>query len=299
MIVTQDIISPLLEISDPSFDHSQCTDYELLMEMSHERFRFCVLDASKKRVLALEDYSIDVQLTHQSLHSWIQNVVHHHPYLGSTSWKNVAVSFNTPHFTLVPDIYFRKEYVASYLNLVRATPLSDEEQVLHHAIKALAARNVFATNKTFWDGLLSMYSPQAPIALHQTSALIQGVITQSQGESTPCMCLYFEEGFMTVAIAHQGTLLICNKFAYKTSEDMTYFVVFVLDSLQLKSTDIRSYLYGEITPYSEEFQLIKRFLASPTFGTRPVGVIFGDAFDDLPEHRYFTLFNMPFAISTK
>lgn len=298
MVATQAIITtPLLKIADPDFDQNRVADYHLLIEIGNERFRFCVLDDSSRRILTLEDYSVDTQITHQSLLSWMQAVVQAHPYLGMTSWKNVTISFNTPHFTLVPDAYFRKEYAESYFNLVRGNDLKDDEQLLHHAIKGLDARSVFATSKMLLDEFLGTYSLHAPVPIHQSSALIQGVLRYTQADITPVMYLYFEEGFMTIAIARQGQLLICNKFPYKTSADMAYFVVFVLDSLQLKTADLKTYLYGEITAYSEEYQLIKKFLLSPHFGTYPAGLVFGEAFENLPEHRYYTLFNMPFVTS--
>lgn len=79
---------------------------------------------------------------------------------------------------------------------------------------------------------------------------------------------------------------------------MGYFVMFVLDSLQLTPENVSCYLYGEITPYSEDYQLLKKFLPHLLFGKNPKKLALGDVFEDLPEHRYFSLYNIFFATQT-
>jgi hypothetical protein len=159
-------------------------------------------------------------------------------------------------------------------------------------VRHLEARNVFTTNKTVWESLLNTYTLESPTIIHQTGALIEGTLTQSLQQKTQVLAnLYFEEGFVTITVAQKGELLLCNKFQYKAATDMGYFALFVLDSIGLKAQDVTFSLYGEITPYSEDYQLLKKFIPHLLFGKNPTHLTFGEAFEDLPDHRYFSLYS--------
>lgn len=298
MIVTQAAITPLLEIKDEKFNSEKCSEYELMLELGAERLRFFVLGGPNKQVLCLEDYTIGGLPTDNKWSNWLKQLFEEHPFLGNNLWKNVTVCFNTPYFTLIPDAYFRKEYVNNYLGLVKGE-ISETEQLLHHEVRKLAARNVFSVDKDLWEWLLSTYTLHLPNFIHQTSTLIEGALTLSSAEKNrTLMTFYFEDDFVTLTLVKKGSLIFCNKFGYKTPNDMGYFVMFVLDSLQLLPQDVQGILYGEITPYSEDYQLLQKFLPHLHFGKNPSGITFGDVFEDLPEHRYFSLYNIFFATQT-
>ncbi len=292
MIATQAAITPLLEIKDEGFDSDKCAEYELMMELGAERLRFFVLESATKRVLCLEDYSIGGLPNDKKWATWLGQLYQEHPFLGNNLWKNVVVCFNTPTFTLVPDIYFRKEYVNSYLGLIQGE-LIETEQLLHQAVQRLSARNVFTVDRGLWEWILTTYALHLPIFVHQTTALIEGTLTLSASQKGAfLLLLHFEDDFMTLTLARDQELLYCNKFGYKTAADMGYFVMFVIDSLQVAPENVRCYLYGEITPYSEDYQLLQKFLPQLFFGKNPEQLALGVAFEDLPEHRYFSLYNI-------
>jgi hypothetical protein len=298
MIATQAAITPLLEVKDERFDSEKCAEYELMLELGADRLRFFVLESANKRVLCVEDYSIGGLPNEKKWAVWLGQLFQEHPFLGNNLWKNVVVCFNTPSFTLIPDEYFRKEYANSYLSLIRGE-VADGEQVLHQEVKKLAARNVFMVDKGLWEWILNTYTLQLPAFVHQTTSLIEGTLTlAAQERGNTLMTFHFEDDFVTLTLAQQEKLLFCNKFGYKTATDMGYFVMFVLDSLQLTPENVRCYLYGEITPYSEDYQLLQKFLPYLFFGKNPKKLAIGDIFEDLPEHRYFSLYNIYFATQT-
>lgn len=295
MVDTLNAIAPLLEIKDERFDPKRCAEYELLMELGAERLRFLVLDGRKKRVLYLEDYLIGGLPSEKKWSTWLAKLSEQHPFWASNLWKSVTVSFNTPHFTLIPEAYFRKEYLNSYLSLVQGE-LFETDQILHHEVKRIGARNVFTVNKELWEWVLNTYTLQVPAFVHQTNALIEGALELSgKDKESILLDLHFEDDFVTLVIVQNDSLLMCNKFAYKTAADMAYFIMFVLDSLQLKPGEVKCHFYGETTPYSEDYQLLQKFLPYLSFGKTPEKLVVGSAFEDVPEHRYYSLYTILFA----
>ncbi|MFN4147843.1 MAG: DUF3822 family protein [Runella sp.] len=291
MIATPYQIAPLVQIKDEQFDINQTTDYDLLVELSPERLRVVVCQYPHGSIYWLEDYQMGGFFDDKKAIEWLNVLCQQHTFLGNNQWRKVIVSFNTPHFTLIPDEFFRKEYTHNYLELLREK-IAENEQVLHYGIGKIQARNVFAVNTPMMEWVLNTYTPQAPVFLHQTHGIIENLMQQhiDFSKNGVLMHLYFEEGFLTISLAKDNKLLYCNKIAYKSAHDMGYFVMFVLDSLQLLPKEIRCELYGEITPYSEDYQLLQRFLPQLYFGKNPDKIKLGEAFEDLPEHRYCCLY---------
>ena len=288
------IISSFLAVNQENLSTIDVSKHELLVEVSTNRFRFCIIDTDEQRCVGLEDYALDsFLLGNQEMLPLLEQIYRQHPLLNSQVWKNVQISFNTPHFTLVPEIFFRKEYAENYLQLVKGNPASESEQVLNHYLKKTDAQNIFTADRALREWFLGTYTLQIPTFLHQTSALIAGTLRLSASkEIQPCLTLYFEDDFLTLVLAQADKLLFCNKFAYKSTVDMVYFVLFALETLHLKPNDVKARLYGEITPFSDGYQSLQRFLPNLSFGNTPAGLGLSADFDDLPEHRYFSLYSI-------
>ena len=287
-------ISSFLAVNQDNLSNIDVSKHELLVEVSANRFRFCVIDAAKQLCVGLEDYALDgLLLGNQQMQPLLEQIYRQHSLLSSQVWKNVWISFNTPHFTLVPEVFFRKEYAESYLQLVKGNTASESEQILNHCLETPDAQNIFTADRALREWFLNTYTLQIPTFLHQTSALIYGTLQLSVSkEIQTCLTLYFEDDFLTLVLARADKLLFCNKFAYKSAADMVYFVLFVLETLHFKPSSVNAFLYGEITPFSDDYQSLQRFLPNLSFGNSPANLGLSADFDDLPEHRYFSLYSI-------
>jgi hypothetical protein len=49
--------------------------------------------------------------------------------------------------------------------------------------------------------------------------------------------------------------------------------------------------YGEITSFSDRYIQLRQSLSNVKFALNPTKIRFSQYFDDLPEHRYYTLFS--------
>ena len=57
-----------------------------------------------------------------------------------------------------------------------------------------------------------------------------------------------------------------------------------------KEGELKNLIFGEITPFSNIYKVIKQKLKALEFGTIPKGTKLSQYFEELPEQRYFTLF---------
>lgn len=281
-------ITPDLLIKDEFFGVDQIEYATLNIELSDETLRFGVVH--NNTYVWVEDYSLSVVLNAETRLQTIQSIYHQHSFLASNFWKSIHISFNSPHFTLIPAAFFRKEYAEEYLKLV-AGKLGNNERTFYSQIEDNEMVNVFGVEGPLADWFLEIYPHQKPVFSHQTSTLIEGSRPiAAQNETQPTVVLYFENGLMNVVVMRQTQLLLCNKFSFKNPYDMTYCVLFILEQLNLQPSDIQVVFYGEITPYSDSYIEMTKFLPSTTFGKRPARIAYTPELDDLPDHRYFSLY---------
>ncbi len=287
-------ISPSLTlvVTNPSFSVGQADQSTLCLELGADFFRFLVVGPTGQ-VEHLEEHTFPSLLRQTAMSERLPNIYAGHPILGVEQWKQIHVSLHSASFTLVPTALFRKEYAASYLALMRGSVLSEFElaQVFYHTDGDFYS--TFCIDWSVADFLRHTYPMQLPTLVHQTSALLLATADIDRRQlGRPVVSLYFENEYVTFIHRRKGQLQYLNRFGYKNPSDLTYYVLYVLEELKLPPTDMLALLYGEITPFSEQYTHLNRFLPNIALGHCPPAIQLADIFQDLPDHRYLSLFGL-------
>jgi hypothetical protein len=284
--------SPTFVIGSTDISVEMATRSLLGLEMSKDRFRFLVVEPGGQCV-RLEEYSFPSLLNERSLADGLADICREHPVLSAPAWGKLIVSVNTSAFTLIPSPLFRKEYAANYLAFMRGSALPTHEFASAYEHADAGYYSVFNVEHTLTDFLAHTYPLQPTTLVHQTSALAQAALrAERQQLGLPSVTLYFEEEFVTILHRADGQLRYLNRFGYKNAQDLTYYVLYVLEELRLSPAAIALRLYGEITPYAERYVELAKFLPNLTIGQMPPGLRLTADFDDLPEHRFMSLYGL-------
>lgn len=284
--------APTVTIRSDAFSPAQTTQSVLCLDVGRNRFRFLVQNA-RGQGCYLEDFAFPSLLTEHSPTNVLPGLLRGHPVLGAGPWQEVRISVPSPSFTLVPQPLFRKEYAGSYLSLMRGSDLPTHEFARTFAHVAEGFVSVFSVEHALVDFLSVTYPLQPLTFAHQTSALL--VATADLGRRVLTehgLWLYFEDEFVTMIYRAGGQLRLCNRFGYRTASDLAYYVLYVLDEQQLAPEVVRVELYGEITPFAETYAELSRFLPQLAFGNVPPGLSLTSEFNELPEHRYLSLYGL-------
>ncbi|TAE25276.1 MAG: DUF3822 family protein [Cytophagales bacterium] len=275
-----------------SFDAAQTEQSVLCVEVGKEHLRFAYLN-EQQRVTGLEDFSFPSLLTERSLADNLPAIFQDHPVLSAGPWQQVLVTVNSPAFTLVPQSLFRKEYASSYMTLMRGTPLPPHEYAHSFAHTDEQIVSVFNVEHRLANYLAGVYPLQNITFVHQTSALIRAsAALEKRLVSTQNLLLYFEDEFVTIILRSNHALRFCNRFGFKNPQDLTYYILYVIEELRLEPYSVNILLYGEITPFADTYAQLSEFLPHMSFGQVPHGLRFNGDFDDLPEHRYLSLYGL-------
>ena len=245
------------------------------------------------RGVYLDDYTFPSLLTDRSMTGILPNVFREHPVLSVGTWQEIRIGVNSPSFTLVPAPLFRKEYAGSYLALMRGSALPAHEFASAFAHEDEGFLSVFNLEHPLADFFSEMYPLQPLTFVHQTGALIRATADLDRHSLTADnFYLFFEDEFVTVIHRHAHQLRFCNRFGYKNVQDLAYYVLYVLDEQKLNAEEVPIALYGEITPFAEAYAELSRFLPNLAFGQAPPGLTLSTEFNDLPDHRYLSLYGL-------
>ena len=78
--------------------------------------------------------------------------------------------------------------------------------------------------------------------------------------------LYFGNHHFTMVITANGGLKFCNRFDYKTAQDLVYYVLFTMSELGIEPDEIILRLYGNIKEQTEDFDLLNQYLTNVKIG---------------------------------
>ena len=280
-------ISPSFEIKDDRFDTNQISESHLLIEVSRDRFRFAVHHAEHDVVMWLEDYHIFSLLTENQLIKSLKTIYQQHVFLSANYWKTIRLTVHANHFTLIPDEYYEADEAAKYLNFAAGKNLSEREHIFDFKHSRFGAVSIFGVEKELISWFREMYPARQITPVPVLGSLMEGIV---QDRNNNGLHLYFEDHYVSVLYFKDAKLHFCNRFQFRTSQDMVYHVLFVMNELSLQ-TEMPVTFYGEITTFSEGYVQLSKSLSNIKFALNPTKLRFSQYFEDLPEHRYYTLFS--------
>ncbi|GAB3954628.1 hypothetical protein GCM10028805_40420 [Spirosoma harenae] len=285
-------LAPTVTIRDVSFDPRSTDTSVLSLEVGRDRFQILVQD-NRGRAIYLEDFMFPSLLNERTLVELLPDIFRGHVVLSAKTWQEIRIGINSSSFTLIPKELYRKEYADSYLTLMRGSALPVQESAQSYLHESEGFLSVFNLQHSLLDYFSEVYPLQPMTFVHQTSAIIRATADLNRHALTPNnVYLYFENEFVTILYRKDQQVRYCNRFGYKNVQDLAYYVFYVLDEQGLVADAVSISLFGEITPFAESYTELSRFLPKLSFGQIPPGMTLSGEFEDLPAHRYLSLYGL-------
>ena len=275
--------SALLRLRDETFDPTNLGAYNLYLLVAPARLCLAVADVERRKFVALEEYPLPT--------GGLSALAEQHDVLGQRGWNAVRLAVTGRAFTLLPAPLFRAGDEAAALRL-HHTPTATET-VRHTTHPGQELVNVFAADAAVADWLAVTHGAAGRL-LHHTSAFLVGLVHQ-RGAAAPRR-LYLSPGPQELTLVVMGQHLeYCNVFACTTAEDVVYYTILVMQELGLDPDLDEVTVWGELTPDSTVFSLLRTYVRNVRFGPRPTDVQYSYRLNDVFEYRYFDLFSLHFA----
>ena len=199
----------------------------------------------------------------------------------------LQLSFTDTLYTLVPAALFEEDQLASYLSFNH--PVNDFED-LELAFNRLPKHEIVIVyaipgkvKAIFQDHFLNFKQH------HFSFPLIESFLTNETAPEQACLHIQAER--FELMIKKENQLQYFNSFDYTSAEDLLYYLLFVIEQLQIDREEMPMKLYGEFEKHSTLYDLLHRYIRKLEIGKRPAGINFSKVLDQVPEQYYHLLFN--------
>ncbi len=174
----------------------------------------------------------------------------------------VHVAIASKNYAVVPDALFSPNSAALYL--MRNTGLSprDVGVVKTGHVPELGSQLVYSVPKKMQDLFGSLFPNYA--LHHQKQSLLYGIL-KANTDKPRILNLHFCEDHFDLVVVDQKQVRFFNSFQLLSTEDVLYYILFVVEKLNRSVRDFVFKIYGEIPDAIDKNTLLKHLPLSADF----------------------------------
>lgn len=280
----------LKKLKDEKFNVDDLHHYTLLLQIGLRDLQVAVVDGRENRCLYLED---NVFSSIKSVEDWLETLKHifdNHHFLKAGFWKQVKVSIKNQKFSQVPSQLFIPESIEEYL-AINTRVNTDFETLLYYKGLKSSAITSFAINTKLYNWLIDLYPHSKVGFVHQSAALIEGVLNYSQAHKYD-MYLYIDRFKIHILTEKNKNIEYYNQFNIKKFSEYIRYIMLVMNGLNLDQKSSKVAIWGYIGKKSPHYQEFHKFISNISFGDRLDFLRFSYIFDEVQDHHFFDLYSI-------
>jgi hypothetical protein len=246
--MTKKAINKDIDIANQNFK-------KLSIQVSLNGLSFCIADTVSHRVLLSDGILFSEEQHPEALLKEVKTLLEKHALTGKHFDEVVVVHSNTL-FSLVPKTLFNEESLSEYLKF--NTKLLATDALAFDMLEGFDMVNVYVPFTNVNNYIYELFGEFT--FLHNGSVLIQSLLDNygNQGESV-CY-VHVGQRQMDITVLKQKSLSFYNSFPYQTKEDFAYYLLFVLEQLDLDTETTAVRFFGTIEEDDEIFQLCYSYI---------------------------------------
>jgi hypothetical protein len=236
------------DISDTNF-------MKLSIQVSLNGLSFCVADTVSHKISYSDTILFPEELNIIAVQTQLERLFKKHE-LHQKQFDEVTVIHRNTLFCLVPKALFNPNSLSEYLKF---------------------NTRVFPTDTLAYDevenqDMVTVYVPYANINnyvydifgeftfLHNGTIIIQSLLN-GYGNHKEAICYaHVSKKQLDICVIAQKKLLLYNSFLYETKEDFTYYLLFVLEQLELDNDQVLVKLFGAIEEDDAIYDLCQNYI---------------------------------------
>ena len=173
----------------------------------------------------------------------------------------VEVFYANGLFTLVPLPYFQEEKLSDYLKY--NIKLLETDEIAYDYIEEIDANAVYIPYVNINNYLFDTFGEFS--FHHYTVPIISSTLNISESNSDENVLVEVFNNHFIIAVVKNGKLLLCNNFDYYSHEDLVYYMLFVIQQLELDKEALYLHLSGTIKKSSKAHYLLRNYIRNIAF----------------------------------
>lgn len=241
--MTRKTINNRLDIADKNFK-------KLSIQVSLNGLSFCVADTVLQKVLFSDSIDFLEEKNPMLVLDELKILFQEHQ-LNNMEFDEVVVVHRNTLFGLVPKSLFNADHLFEYLKFntkVLGTDVLSYDIVENHELI-----NVYVPYMNINNYIYELFGEFT--YMHNGTVLLQSLMNnQTQNQETICY-VHVSKSQLDITVLDQRKLLLYNSFLYATKEDFAYYLLFVLEQLELDPKTAIVKLFGSIEEDDPIYQL--------------------------------------------
>lgn len=272
------------EVFDDKFNIEELHFYKLNLALDHDHLSVFVYNTKNNRALILEKYYFETNNTVEVLEA----IFNGHSYINAGFWKEIKVIFKTKNFTFLPNAIFDLEQKENYLKLCTDYN-SLTESILIKKHQKLSLTTTFSIDNDLVEFFKNKYpSKEIKIGTH-IDTFIDLITNEPIDNDDNSLFILAQDNKISIVKFKKQELQYANTFDYKSSEDLTYYSMLVINELGLNPDIINITMWGNMDISSIYFKRLSEYVKNIELGPRNEKIHFGFSFDEVYEHDYYDL----------
>lgn len=264
----------------------------LLVLVDDSQVQVGLVDSVRNKAIGLQVYHmhVDEEQDHVSPGRHVHDILSIDPLVAS--WKGGPVHlgvFSSMH-CLVPDPLFHKDSILDILALTGESP--DESWTgMSELVPSIHAQFLYAVPRPLQATVDQRFG--SSVRYHSAAAtFIECRLRENKFNQSPMVSVHVRKRAMDILVADGNELRFFNSFRYRTAEDFTYYILFVLEQLGLNPDTQPIEFFGDIEKSSSHWMLARKYVRDINPGNRCAGLDYSYGFDSVPLQQANALFSL-------
>jgi len=278
------MIKEIIKITKNNVDFLNLQENHLSIQLSLDGFSFCVYNKIQDKIGVFAVYEFDDKVVSPYKHLELIEQLYQQENLLQIKYNSVSVTHSNNLVTQVPQPFFNKNNLASYLQ--HTVKVLENDFITYDEVQNSEIVNVYIPFVNINNFLLDTYG--SFIFKHSSTILIEKLLNSYKNlEGDFCFVNVSNNNF-EVTILKNKKFELFNSFSFNTKEDFIYYILFTAEQLNLNPEDFNLVLLGDIEKESEIYLTLYQYVRNIEFYTPNNSQ---SVLDEISKHSHFTLLN--------
>jgi len=225
---------------------------KLSILIAQDGFSFCTGNKESHKIAEFKHKAFLSQQSPENLLKELKVAIDY-AFSNQETIDKLEVIYSNTLYTLVPNAFFTEENLTDYLKF--NTKILATDYVTFDDVETIRAKNVYIPYTNINNYLFEKFGEFS--FKHISSSLIE--LAKTQDLKTEVL-LHVHPTHFHIVVFKEGKLQLANSFNYQTKEDFIYYVLFVLEQLELDPLEIPIFIFGEIEKEDSNYNMLSTYV---------------------------------------
>jgi hypothetical protein len=228
----------------------------LSIQVNLDGFAYCIFDKDLVDVVLLKHYEFSERTQNpEQLLANVKEIFENDDILHE-NYETVNVSHQSSLSTLVPESLYDRDYLKDYLKY--SVKVLDNDTITVDDIAGFQTKNVYIPFENVNFYLQEIYGSFN--YFHSTTILLNSLLKYFKNSTSKYFFVNVTKHNLELVYINNGEVLLYNTFLYFSKEDFIYYILFVMEQLNLDPNMQPITFIGDIVVDSPNYQICFQYI---------------------------------------